>query len=231
MLKRQGNVFRWFVLALGLGYLMVFYQFVQAYKDGLKNNRFEYNEPFVFDTKTGATYIYEDDAIEPQKSVIFTYPIVDIEPLNEPIEEDRLGILEGGRKPKINAEKAKILYDAGGKHFELRTFDEFLREMKHPEKRRTFYDNMTKIFDIGTYEEFESKLIFTDSEQKRAALYEGLFKRKAYTKSYEEFEKQFSDPKSIRKLYDGLKEEGAILTTEFESWSNKYFGDLLDEKD
>lgn len=164
MLIPHKDVFRWLVFVLGLGYLAVFYQYVQAYKESVKNNRFEYSQPFVIDTKTGATYIYGDE-ISPQRPAVFTYPIEDI--LASPKNLDRkdsLGILGGRKKAKINQVKAKVLYDEANKYFDLGGYDEYLQELQSPEKRRLLYEKISSKFDVGTYEEYEAKLILGDPE-------------------------------------------------------------------
>lgn len=158
------DVFRWLVFVLALGYLAVFYQYVQAYKESLKNNRFQYNQPFVIDTRTGATYVYGDE-ISPQRPAIFTYPIEDILIPQKNIErKDSLGILGDRNKAKINPVKAKVLYDEASKYFDLGAYDEYLRKLQSPEKRKLLYDKISSKFDLGTYEEYEAKLILGDPE-------------------------------------------------------------------
>jgi hypothetical protein len=58
----------------------------------------------------------------------------------------------------IDKDKAKLLYDAGAKHYDLGSFDEFVVKLESPEKRKLLYDNLSEKFDLGTYEEYETKL-------------------------------------------------------------------------
>jgi hypothetical protein len=58
----------------------------------------------------------------------------------------------------IDEEKAKILYEAGSKHYDLGGFDDFLTKLGSPEKRKLLYDNLSKKFDLGSYDEYETKL-------------------------------------------------------------------------
>lgn len=69
-----------------------------------------------------------------------------------------------------------------------------------------------------------------DPKSNRKKLWGGLISEGLYTKSYEEFEKKYSDPEAIKLLYDGLKEEGGIQSTEPDAWQEKYFSDLLKKK-
>lgn len=56
-------------------------------------------------------------------------------------------------------------------------------------------------------------------------LWEGLKKDKLYTKSFPEFEKQFSVPEARRKLYDGLFFDG-LYTKPPEEFEKQFFSDL-----
>jgi len=54
--------------------------------------------------------------------------------------------------------KAKILYDAVSKKYDVGTFDEFSNKLKDPSKRKAFYDGVGSEYDLGTFDEFESKV-------------------------------------------------------------------------
>lgn len=60
---------------------------------------------------------------------------------------------------------------------------------------------------------------------KRKKLYQGLVDEGLYSKSYEEFENQFSDPESRRKLYGGLVDEN-LYSKGYEDFEVQFFSDL-----
>jgi hypothetical protein len=59
---------------------------------------------------------------------------------------------------------------------------------------------------------------------RRKALYDGLASRGAYSKSFEEFEKQFSTPEKIQKLHAKLKQDG-LYSKELTDFENQFFSD------
>lgn len=63
----------------------------------------------------------------------------------------------------------------------------------------------------------------------RKKLYKGLVKKQLYTKSYEDFEKQFSTPDTIDKLYAGLTEK-QLYTKDRSEFQKQFFSDLTPEK-
>ena len=65
----------------------------------------------------------------------------------------------------------------------------------------------------------------TQEDPPKKKLYKGLVKEKLYTKSYEDFENQFSTPESIGKLYKGLSDEGLYTKTD-KDFQQQYFSDL-----
>lgn len=58
---------------------------------------------------------------------------------------------------------------------------------------------------------------------KTRALYDKLYKTQLYTKSYDEFQKQYSNPESIGKLYQGLT-DNQLYTKSKDEFTNQYFG-------
>lgn len=56
-------------------------------------------------------------------------------------------------------------------------------------------------------------------------LYDGLVKEHLYTKTYEEFTKQFSNPEAIQKLHKGLAEE-QLYTKGSDDFTKQYFPDV-----
>jgi len=60
---------------------------------------------------------------------------------------------------------------------------------------------------------------------KRKKLYQGLVDEGLYSKSYEEFENQFSNPESRRNLYSGLVDEN-LYSKGYEDFEVQFFSDL-----
>jgi hypothetical protein len=60
-------------------------------------------------------------------------------------------------------------------------------------------------------------------------LYQGLNADGKYTKSFDEFKKQYSSPEAIDKLYNGLKEDGDYTKTK-EDFQSQYFSDTEKKK-
>src|ERR1700761_184300 len=56
-------------------------------------------------------------------------------------------------------------------------------------------------------------------------LYDGLVEEKLYTKSYSEFQQQFSTPEAIGKLHDGLLQEN-LYTKDANDFQNQFFPDI-----
>ena len=59
----------------------------------------------------------------------------------------------------------------------------------------------------------------------RKKLYEGLKSKNLYTKSYEDFNSQFSNVESRRKLYNGIKSKN-LYTKSYEDFNNQFFPDV-----
>lgn len=69
-----------------------------------------------------------------------------------------------------------------------------------------------------------------DPKEKRKKLHAKLVEDQLYSKSYEDFETQFSNPEKIQALYDNLKNDDLISMSP-EEYSERFFGDILKKKD
>ncbi len=65
----------------------------------------------------------------------------------------------------------------------------------------------------------------TQEDPPKKKLYDGLVKEKLYTKSFDEFQKQFSTPEAIDKLHKGLQEE-SLYTKTNKDFQDQYFPDV-----
>lgn len=81
---------------------------------------------------------------------------------------------------------------------------------------------MEDVLDIPVVEEQQQ-----DPPLKK--LYKGLVGDKKYTKSYDDFVKQYSTPESIDKLYSGLVEDGDYTKTK-EEFQKQYFQSIKPSK-
>lgn len=66
-------------------------------------------------------------------------------------------------------------------------------------------------------------------EPPKKRLYNALYSKKKYTKSYEDFDKQFSSPESIDKLYNALSKEGGYTKSK-EEFNTQYFAAPIQKK-
>jgi len=79
-------------------------------------------------------------------------------------------------------------------------------------------ENITDIQDVQAQEPMKQ-------EPPVKKLWKGLVSDGKYTKSFDEFAKQYSTPESISKLYKGLSEDGDY-TKSIDDFQNQYFSDL-----
>jgi hypothetical protein len=63
-------------------------------------------------------------------------------------------------------DKAKLLYDAVSKDYDLGTYDEFQAKLKDPTKRKAFFDGIGHEYDLGDYNTFNQKLGYDSQEVK-----------------------------------------------------------------
>jgi hypothetical protein len=64
-------------------------------------------------------------------------------------------------------DKAKLLYDAVSKDYDLGTYDEFQTKLKDPTKRKAFFDGIGHEYDLGDYNTFNQKLGYDSEEVKQ----------------------------------------------------------------
>jgi hypothetical protein len=55
-------------------------------------------------------------------------------------------------------DKAKLLYDAVSKDYNIGTYDEFYKKIQDPIKRKAFYDGVGNEYNLGSYDEFSNKV-------------------------------------------------------------------------
>jgi hypothetical protein len=75
----------------------------------------------------------------------------------------------------------------------------------------------------------EQQPVVQDPPSSRKKLYTALNKEGKYTKSYQEFEKQFSNPESAANLHKALETE-KLYTKDYASFQDQFFGDLYKKK-
>src|SRR5436190_15406819 len=66
-------------------------------------------------------------------------------------------------------DKAKVLYDAVSKDYDLGTYDEFKTKLQDPSKRKVLFDAIGQDYDLGDYNTFNQKLGFDSNEIKYPA--------------------------------------------------------------
>lgn len=71
--------------------------------------------------------------------------------------------------------------------------------------------------------------MFQEPDPPIKKLYNGLYADKKYTKSFDEFRKQYSTQEAIDKLYNGLKEDGDY-TKDISEFQKQYFSDIKPQK-
>jgi hypothetical protein len=54
--------------------------------------------------------------------------------------------------------KAKLLYDAVSKDYNIGTYDEFYKKIQDPIKRKAFYDGVGNEYNLGSYDDFSNKV-------------------------------------------------------------------------
>ena len=56
-------------------------------------------------------------------------------------------------------EKAKVLYDAISKEYEVGSYDDFFNKLQDSTKRKTLYDAIGNDYDLGTFDDFSNKVV------------------------------------------------------------------------
>lgn len=74
-----------------------------------------------------------------------------------------------------------------------------------------------------TIEQPEQEQFQQEPPDKTRALYDGLYKTQLYTKSYDEFKKQYNNPDAIGQLYKGLNDNQLYLKSK-DDFTAQYFG-------